>query len=36
VTRDFARALVIVLAFLFITAEVSEYDESNVPQWSQQ
>jgi hypothetical protein len=33
--RDFARVLVLVLAFLFILAEVQQLDESNVPEWSE-
>jgi hypothetical protein len=32
--RDFARALVIVLAFLFIAAEVQQADDRNAPEWS--
>ena len=33
--RDFARALVLVLAFLFIVAEVQQLDEMNqlTPMW---
>lgn len=33
--RDFARALVLVLAFLIVVAEVQRMDESNVPEWSE-
>lgn len=33
--RDFARALVLVLAFLIVVAEVQSMDESNVPEWSE-
>jgi hypothetical protein len=32
--RDFARALVFVLAFLIVVAEFERLDESNVPEWS--
>lgn len=33
--RDIARALVLVIAFLFIVAEVQQLDEMNdVPIWS--
>lgn len=34
--RDFARALVIVLAFLVIVAEVQQMDDANAPQWRNQ
>lgn len=35
--RDAARALVLVIAFLFIVAEVQELDHANeVPIWSPQ
>jgi hypothetical protein len=37
VIRDFARALVLVIAFLFIVAEVQQMDDKNeVPTWSPQ
>lgn len=32
--RDLARALVIVLGFLLILAQVQQFDESNIPEGS--